>query len=442
MNTLKPVFLWGAATSSHQVEGNNDKNDWWAWEALGKVEKGQRSGVCTDHWTLFRQDLKLGADLGLNSYRFSVEWSRLEPSEGQWDSEAFDWYQELIQECEKLGLIPMLTLHHFTLPQWFAEKGGFSWAEAPFYFARMTRQVVQRLGAKVALWCTLNEPMVLTVGSYLGQFMPPALYSPEKASLACHHLLKSHVLAYDVIHKEIPKSESLWQIPVQVGIAHNMIDFVADRSWNPIEQWLAYQFHQFYNQSWLDAMMGLGQNFGFPFLLKKAAQVAEAVGRATVDYIGLNYYTRARVQFAPQSGALPVNVAFARDREVASDLGWPVYPEGLRKMLKIVARCGKPIYITENGIADHDDDLRPRYIREHLHEVARAVQNGVDIRGYYHWSLLDNFEWVKGFDPRFGLFQVDYQSLERKMTASAKLYQQIIKNHRDAGDVAPQKSLI
>jgi beta-glucosidase len=430
----KPIFLWGAATSSHQIEGYNDNNDWWAWESLGKIEKGERSGACTDHRNRFRDDLKLAADLGLNSYRFSVEWSRLEPQEGHWNQEAFDWYFELIEECERLGLVPMLTLQHFTLPLWMAEQGGFSSARAPELFARMTRQVVERLGSKVALWCTINEPMVMTVGSYLGQFMPPAVYAPDKARLACHHLLKSHVMAYDLIHREIPKSKSRWKdIPVQVGIAHNVIDFVPDRSWNFVERWLSERFHQFYNLSWLDAVTGKTQRFGFPFLMESAPIVHEAVGRLTADYLGINYYTRARVKFTPNWKGLPIDVAFAREGELASDVDWPIYPQGLQKMLKIAGGYQLPIYITENGIADRNDELRSGYIRDHLREMARASQNGIDVRGYYHWSLLDNFEWVKGFEPRFGLYQVDYSNFERTVTHSARFYQEMIEKHRGLG---------
>ncbi len=432
-----PNFLWGAATSSHQVEGYNDKNDWWAWEALGKIERGERSGPATDHWNRFRADLKLAADLGLNSYRFSVEWSRLEPQEGCWDAEAFDWYFELIQECEQLGLVPMLTLYHFTLPLWVAEQGGMSSERFPEWFVRFTRKVVERLGSRVSLWCTINEPMVVTVGSYLGKFMPPAVCEPEKARLACYHLLKSHVLAYDLIHRELPKSQSRWsEIPVQVGIAHNVIDFVPDRSWSLIERWLAEQIHQFYNMSWLDAVTGRGQRFSFPLLMAQAPVVAEAQGRVTADYLGINYYTRARVRFTPTLSGLPVDIGFGREGEQVSDVGWPVYPQGFQKLLSIAGKYQLPIYITENGIADHDDDLRPAYLRDHLREIVVARQSGVDVRGYYHWSLLDNFEWVKGFEPRFGLFKVDYTNFERTATRSARLYQEIIAQHRALGGLA------
>jgi beta-glucosidase len=435
------TFLWGAATSSHQIEGENRHNDWWHWEQQGHIEGGVRSGRATDHWNRFREDLQLAASLGLTSYRFSIEWSRLEPEPGRWDRAATDWYRELIAECLKLGLTPMLTLHHFTSPQWFAEKGGFTWDQAPQRFAEYTRYVARELGAHVPLWCTINEPMVLVAGTYLGTFMPPARFSPREASLACHGLLKSHALAYDILHSELKG-------PVEVGIAHNMLDFMPDRSWHPIERLLASVFRRFYNRSWLDAVTGHKQHFGVPGLVPYAAQVAEARGRKTCDFIGVNYYTKAYVQWRPRDAApgrpadLPIGLAFARRKEEASDVEWAVHPEGFYRVLRFAGRYGLPIYVTENGIADREDRLRPGYLRSHLAAVARAIRDGTDIRGYYYWSLLDNFEWIKGFGPRFGLYRVDYATFERQETASAALLREIIRMHQVQGQARPDEALI
>jgi len=200
-------FLWGAATSSHQIEGHNDKNDWWAWEKDGNIEGGVTSGAAVDHWNRYREDLALAAKLGLNSYRFSVEWSRIEPIEGQWDESALDWYADLVTECEKLGLVPMLTLHHFTNPKWLADQGGFSSARSPQKFLRYVEKVVARLGSRIPLWCTLNEPVVLTMGAYIGRFMPPAEFSPVKAPHSRANLLCAHALAYDCIHNVVSRWE-------------------------------------------------------------------------------------------------------------------------------------------------------------------------------------------------------------------------------------------
>ena len=429
----KSPFLWGAATSSHQIEGFNEKNDWWNWESQGHIDGGVRSGAATDHWNRYKEDLKLAADLGLNSYRFSIEWSRIESREGKWNPEALDWYEALVAECEKNKLLPMATLHHFTSPLWFAEKGGFSSAGSSAYFAQYVKKVIHRLGSRVPLWCTINEPMVLAAGTYLGKFMPPAEFSPQKASLACRNLLKAHVLAYDAIHHDISVRKGPWKDrPLQVGIAHNMLDFLPDRKWHPIERLLVHILKRFYNRAWLDAVTGRKQHFGVLGLVPKAKPVKKALGRNTVDFIGINYYTKAYVQWRPKAPAqerppeLPIGITFARRKEAVSDLDWAIHPAGLSRMIRFVRRYSLPIYITENGIADREDQLRPEFLNSHIEVIKKALFEGADIRGYYYWSLLDNFEWVKGFGPRFGLYHVDYETFQRTPTQSARLYQKII----------------
>jgi beta-glucosidase len=438
------AFLWGTATSSHQIEGNNVHNDWWQWESKGNIQGGVRSGLATDHWNRFREDIRLAAELGLNSYRFSIEWSRVEPEEGRFDSAAFDWYLGLIAECEKHHLLPMLTLHHFTSPIWFAEDGGFTHPLSPQRFGRFVSEVAKRLGAHIPLWCTFNEPIVLVVGTYFGNFMPPAQFAPKQASLACHHLLKAHVLAYDILHQQVTDRKGPWKdSALQVGIAHNMLDFRPDRLWHPIEQVLSKTFHRFYNRSFLDAVSGKKQHFGVWGLMPYAHPVPEALGRRTVDFIGLNYYTKAYIQWKPRDAnpemqlELPLGFAFARRKELASDVGWAIHPLGLMKMMRICSSYRVPIYITENGIADRQDVLRPFYLRAHLYQVAQAIHYGIDVRGYFHWSLLDNFEWIKGYGPRFGLYQVNYETFERTETNSAKLYRKIIAQHQSSHQLKP-----
>lgn len=442
-------FLWGAATSSHQIEGDNRQNDWWAWEARGMVEGGVHSDQATDHLHRFREDMGLAAELGLNSYRFSIEWSRIEPEEGVFSAESIEWYSELLSECEKHRLLPMVTLHHFTSPRWFAEAGGFTSPQSSEKFLRYVRKIAKILGPRIPLWCTINEPMVLTVGTYLGKFMPPGEFSPPQAALSCHHLLRSHVLAYDLLHSEIQERKGPWRDrPIEVGIAHNMLDIQADRKWHPAEQILQYLLNRFYNDAWLDAVTGLEQRFYIPGLIPRLAPITEARNRRTVDFIGINYYTKAHVQWRPRAPAherpaqLPIGVVFGRRKDLVSDLEWAVHPEGLRKILHRVSRYGLPIYITENGIADREDRLRPDFLCSHLKEVARAIRLGMDIRGYYHWSLLDNFEWSKGFGPRFGLFRVDYATLSRSATQSARLYREIILRHQEEQALLPREDLI
>jgi beta-glucosidase len=426
-------FLWGTATSSHQIEGYNQNNDWWAWEQAGNIEGGAASGPATDHWNRYKEDLKLAAALGLNSYRFSIEWSRLEPEEGKWDDSAFEWYNDLISECERNNLVPMLTLHHFTSPLWFAGKGGFASELAPKRFSTFVKMVAARLGARVPLWCTINEPMVLAVGGYLARLMPPAIQDGRVAASVCRNLLSCHALAYDILHATTGDRLGPWRtIPLQVGIAHNMIDFIPDRFWHPMERLLTYAFNRFYNTAWLRAITGQKQCFGIPFIVPSPPQVPEALGRVTADFIGINYYTKAYVQWKPRSeepiSDFPVNLKFHRKHDTVSDMGWAIHPQGLSKVIRLAQSYRLPIYITENGIADREDKLRTEYIRSHIQELRLQMKDGVDIRGYYYWSLLDNFEWIKGFHPRFGLYHVDYDTFERSLRPSGRAFRQIIQS--------------
>lgn len=404
------------------------------------------SGAACDHWSRAGEDLALAADLGLNSYRFSVEWAKVEPEEGVWNENALRWYETLLDHCERRGLLPMLTLHHFTLPQWFAAKGGFANPESVPLFARYVGRVIERLGARVPLWCTFNEPMVLALGSYLGGFMPPALNDPASVSRASANLLQAHVAAYAAIHGKIAERSGPWRDhPVQVGIAHNMLDFLPDRWWHPLERALAMVINDFYNRRWLNAITGHKQSFGLPGLIPAAPARSLATSKPSADYIGVNYYTKAYVRWRPRDASagtvkgLPLGIAFARRNEEQTDVGWAIHPAGFRKILLQAASFGLPVYVTENGIADKGDQLRGRYLSAHLREIARLVAEGEDIRGYYHWSLLDNFEWKEGFGPRFGLYHVDYSSFAREARSSALLYRKIIRAH---GESAPDADLL
>jgi beta-glucosidase len=281
--------------------------------------------------------------------------------------------------------------------------------------------------------------MVLTVGSYIAKYMPPAEYAPKKASAGLANLVRAHVLAYDRIRSGVrSRSGPFASIPLAVGIAQNMIAFKPDRPWYPIDRILTRVFDRFYNRAFLEAVVGRRQRFGVPGLIPSPPQVMAARGRATADFIGVNYYTKAYVRFGKSKAAegsiseAPITVSFARPGEPASDLGWSIYPEGFGQMIRLAASYGKPVYITENGIADAADAHRPSYVESHLGEIAKARADGVDVRGYYHWTLMDNFEWIKGFVPRFGLYAVSHPGLERKRTRGAEALARWIAKERPA----------
>lgn len=441
-------FLWGAATSSHQIEGNNTRNDWWDWEQKGHIEGAVTSGLATDHWNRFKEDLRLAKEMGLNAYRFSIEWSRLEPEEGVWDNGALDWYAEILGECERLNLIPMVTLHHFTSPQWFAAQGDFTSLRAEVKFGRYVRKIVGTLGKRIPLWCTINEPIIMCIGKYLAGFQPPGIHQPEKCAQLFQGLLKAHVLAYDQIHSGISDRRGPWRNhPLMVGYAHNVLDFVPARHWHPMERLITFIARNFYNQSWLDATTGKKPTFGITGLVPPLQEVGEALGRNTTDFIGINYYSkailrwRARGEHFETAPGLMFGVGFSEPGEPTSEMGWGFHPAGLGRMLRFVKNYRLPIFITENGIADQKDEYRPDYLISHLKEVAREIKAGADVRGYFHWSLLDNFEWIKGFKPRFGLMGVDYETLERYPRPSYFLYRQLIEAHGE-GYLPPQEGLL
>ncbi|MGZ3700768.1 MAG: glycoside hydrolase family 1 protein, partial [Bdellovibrionota bacterium] len=332
----------------------------------------------------------------------------------------------------------------FTLPAWLAEKGGFSNPESVAHFTRYAEKIVERLGARIPLWCTFNEPMVLALGSYLGGFMPPAVQEPKLVSRACVHMFQAHAAAYALIHRISGRSGPFAGEAIQVGIAHNMLDFMPDRWWHPLERGFAAIIRRYYNGAWLNAVTGRKQNFGLPGLIP-AAPTRTRLRKPTADFIGVNYYTKAYIRWRPRDASegslkgFPIGIAFARRNEEQTDVGWAIHPEGFRKILLQAASYGLPVYVTENGLADKDDKLRARFLALHLKEIARLVEEGENIKGYFHWSLLDNFEWKEGFGPRFGLFRVDYATMEREARGSALFYGDIVRAH---GGAAPKSELI
>ncbi len=392
MSEFPKNFFWGAATSSHQVEGNNH-NDWSEWEKLGRVKHGEQSGLASGYFQRWREDLALAKSLGHNAYRFSIEWSRVMPRPGVIDQHALDFYRDVVQECRRLGLEPFVTLWHFTNPIWIAERGAWLKRETVDFFGQYVSALIQTMGTDVTYWVTINEPNVYCSLGYMSAFWPPQRRSPIAAWLAIRNLLAAHKLAAGMIHRANPTAK--------VGSANNMSDFQPARPKHPLDRLLVPIARYWHNQWWIDAT------------------------HDTIDFIGLNYYFIHRLKFKFSDWRNWFAPEHPTDR-IMTDMGWPVAPDGLGRQLRWLKKYDRPIIITENGLADADDTRRARFIIDHLREVEHALQDGVDIQGYLHWSLLDNFEWRDGFDPRFGLIAVDYHTMKRTPRASASVYQKII----------------
>lgn len=401
-------FLWGAATSSHQVEGNNRLNDWWQWEQSGHVPES--SGRACEQYERYEDDFCLASGLGHTAHRFSLEWSRLEPSPGRFDPEAFAHYRRVLESLHRHGMVPVVTLHHFTLPLWFSEKGGWECEDAPECFARYVRRAAAELGEFVSIWITLNEPLVQIFHGYIRGVWPPGKQSLSAGLTALRHMLQAHVKAYSILHRTLCH-------PVQISIAKHMIAYSPCREGNLPDVFTAGWRSWLFNRLVIESLLS-----GFLFVPGIFCEFLER--ERTLDFIGLNYYTRHFVRFPGISAAESVGAVCdfkhhsAAGRET-SDLGWEVNPEGFHSVLTLCGRFRLPVIICENGIATSDDARRERFLRSHLEEMERARREGVDIRGYFHWSLVDNFEWAEGFAPRFGLIGVDYATQARKIRASA-----------------------
>ncbi len=407
-------FLWGAATSSHQVEGQNVHNDWWAWEVSGRLKTP--SGIACDHYHRYPEDFKIAQELGHNAHRFSIEWSRLEPRENEWNQEAFDHYEKVFQELKAKGLEPVVTLHHFTSPQWFAEKGGWLSEETPFYFARFTRRVIEAFGRHVRFWITINEPLVYLYHGYFAGLWPPGISSFTDSMKVVRNQILAHIRAYEVIHEFYSRQNQ----PVWVSIAKHMGYFMPCNKWSLLDRLSVFFRGWFFNRLFLDAL-----TTGFLFF---PGMFCELLPRSeTLDFIGVNYYTRDFIRFNGLESAGILGTACPKDHHAGqiselNTMGWDIYPKGLYHCLMSLKKYGLPLMITENGICAFNDEQRQRYILAHTAETARAKKEGTDIRGFFYWSLLDNFEWAHGFDPRFGIVEVDYQNLQRKVRKSAHVF--------------------
>lgn len=398
-------FLWGAATSAHQVEGGNIHNDWWAWEQAGRVPEA--SGRACEQYERYEADFDLAAHVGHNCHRFSVEWSRLEPAPGRWNDEALGHYRRVVRALRARRLEPIVTLCHFTVPQWLAERGGWTSPVAVEAFAGYVRRVVEALSADVRWWVTVNEPVVLAYQGYLAGVWPPGRRSGRAAWQVLRHLLQAHEVAYQIIHAaDRPRPTA----PARVSIAQYQLiaapcrpSSLGDRLTAAIRQFTA-------NDMVLRSL------------------------RKHLDYVGLNYYMRdfVRGNWWPRPNPLgpvcpPAHHPEAGER---SSLGWEIYPSGLEALLRVAASYRLPILITENGVAATDDRQRLRFLQAHLAAVARARAAGAPVVGYCHWSLLDNFEWERGYAPRFGLIEVDYATQARRIRESARWYAGVCRTGR------------
>lgn len=393
-------FYWGAATASYQVEGGIENNDWAQAAREGKVP---RAGKLADHYHLYTKDFDLAKELGHNAHRFSIEWARIEPEEGVFDEEEIEHYREVLRALRARNLEPFVTLWHFTLPDWFAESGGFERTDAPEIFARYCAKVVKEMGYLATHYATMNEPNVYATHGYLYGAWPPFKRArifwrkigkedgtSEKTGararfknistyfLVMRRLTKAHIAAYQAIKTVRP--EALVSVVKHVHYFHG-----ENGPQNKLKARIMTYFQS----------------------LRFLNQIDQ-----TLDEIGINYYR---------------NTGYGETRNyMLTDMGWKMAPSFIYAVIKLLMRYKKPMFVAEAGLADADDSCRADYIRVQVNAIGRAIEEGADVRGHFYWSLMDNYEWALGTEKRFGLIEIDYNTLHRKIRPSAYVYKRLI----------------
>lgn len=440
--SLRPDFVWGVATSSYQIEGATDEDGRGPsiWDTFsrtpGAVAKGATGDVACDHYHRWPEDLDMLVEMGVDAYRFSVAWPRVLPDgRGRVEPRGLDFYERLVDGLLERGIAPFATLYHWDLPQALQDVGGWTSREVVGAFGEYADAVVGRLGDRVRSYATLNEPWCSAhLGYGLGEHAP-GLADPAAALNAAHHLLLAHGRAMPILRSGAPTAEH--GIVLNLNPAYPASDSEADRA-------AARRFDGFFNRWFLEPLLrGRYPQDAWTEVGDAAPPVEdgdmEAI-RAPLDWLGVNYYTRAICADAGPDAPWPRSRGVPVDAPVTA-MGWEVFPEGLRALLTRLERDYPelpPLYVTENGAAVEervdggtvDDPERIRYLEGHVDAVAAAVADGVDVRGYFAWSLMDNFEWAHGYDKRFGLVHVDYATQQRTLKASAHWYRDRIRRHR------------
>jgi beta-glucosidase len=389
-------FLWGSATSAHQVEGGNTNNDWWAWEQDPR-SPAPSSGDGIDHLSRYDEDFALLASLGQNAHRMSLEWSRIEPAPGEFSRAGLDHYARVLESMDRHGLAGFVTLHHKTLPLWFAERGGWLAPDALDRFERYASVVASRLGELAPYFCTINEPQIIALFGYATAQMPPGHRDAGEATEVNHILTAAHRRAVAALRTGAGSPS--------VGVCLQLAPAEPLRPDHPDDIAAAKTVRSLLVDTHLDDLRNGGD-----------------VG----DWVGLQYYTRVKIDARE-----PSLIAPPASGAEATQMGWEIDPAGFAEMLTTIATIGLPIFVTENGIATADDEQRRRFMLSHLSELERVMAAGVDVRGYLHWSAFDNFEWNHGYGPTFGLIGIDHaDGLRRVVRPSALAFARLARSGR------------
>lgn len=422
-------FLWGAAICEYQTSGAEGcpNSNWAHWEKKAQLTP---SGKVCDSWNLYREDIKILKKFGLNCYRFSIDWSKIEPCEGVIDRSALQHYAEMCDALLSEGIKPVVTLHHFVHPQWFEELGAFEKRKNISYFIRFCKLVFKALNDRVALWCTFNEPAIYAMQGYVRGVYPPGksgYFGIRLAAKVLKNLLDAHVEVYHAL-KALPGGEK-----AKIGIVHQYLKFEPFHGKNNafklgLEQFVASQF-DWVHQAVIEFFKTGKYKFYVTCVVNKfdTTQSAPAALRErrkeSLDFIGINYYSHVFLKL--QSDGSDIIYPAMRDYDIPTGMPFAVYAEGLYRAVKHVSELNLPIYITENGAPTPDDRCRDTWIKRYLYTVSKCLAEGYDIRGYIYWTLMDNYEWDMS-DQQFGLCTVDATTQERIMRPGSAHFKQVV----------------
>jgi beta-glucosidase len=415
-------FLWGAASAAHQVEGGNENSDWWDWELRPGTNCPEASGVACDNWNRYAGDIALAASLGLNTYRYSLEWARLEPEEGVFDGAALDHYLAVTDAVIAAGMTPMVTLYHFSLPRWLARKGGWLAPDSPALLARYAGRVVRALGDRVHWYCTINEPGVVAFGGYLGALgFPPGKTDMGSWERASANLTAAQRLVTPAVKDANPGA--------MVGFTNSMMEWEADRPARSFMEWMRRRNEDvFLAAAEQDDFVGIQTYTRVPLVLPAWQSLLLRVAVRIPPVIAIAAPPLIRKEAMNPEPPMP------EDRR-RTQMGYEFRPQAIAATIRRVASLlpGKPLVVTEHGVATDDDAERVEFIDGGLRAIHEEMDAGVPVRGYIHWSLMDNFEWARGYAPHFGLIGVDRATMERTVRPSGRHLGAIAKAGRLAG---------
>lgn len=402
--------LWGVAVSHYQVEGN-DACDWSDWEQAGKT-RGEPCGDAVDSWNRYEEDAQLARAAGANAFRFSISWSRVEPRRGEFDHAALERYSRFVDALVARGIEPVVTLFHYTHPRWFHGDTPWTSTRSVLAFKRFAGRVADAIGDRVRFWVILNEPLVFLLGGYFDGQIPPGISDARSLNAVFDNLLAAHCAAAAEIRTR--------NAHAAFSIAHNMMAFAPERSAHPLDALLAKTAHTMYNRGILEAC-ATGR---WKFLLPPGTTIR---GRrddfpAWLDAFGINFYSRLHLRFPGTSRWIGDFDYRDRTGHGLTDNGWEIAPETLGPLIHEANLSGLPLLITENGLADGSDRMRTEFLRMHFEEIVKAEARGIPIHGYFHWSLVDNYEWLDGFGPKFGLYEVNRTTMQRTPRPSVDVF--------------------